>query len=220
MKFNIKLKNIKSVEEIEGYWKKEDYIKLLELFGLPKANEVPEAELFDMLALAISDYEPSEAAVIVLTYKLENDLNENQIENLSHEMLADKIVEEFPEIHLHYAIYNVNQLLYKAYNGKFPNTIASVIDIELTFKDKVTITKEIALRTMSEIFSEKCLIKRLFSEKLEANEEFEEANGIIWDLKSLGENSYQIITSDYWISNEDFQLEEFSGELSEEEIEH
>jgi hypothetical protein len=49
--------------------------------------------------MAISDYEPHEAAAIVLDYKLE-ELNEGQIEQISHNMLIDKVCEEYPEIHM------------------------------------------------------------------------------------------------------------------------
>ena len=40
--------------------------------------------------MAISDYEPEEAASIVLEYKLSHYLNANQIEQISNEMLEDK----------------------------------------------------------------------------------------------------------------------------------
>ena len=112
MNFTIKLKKIKTIEKIEGYWKNTDYINLLELFDFSDATSIPEAELFDMLSMAISDYEPDEAAEIVLTYKLNSVLKEGQIKNLSHEMLVDKVAEEYPNISLHYPLFNINQLLY------------------------------------------------------------------------------------------------------------
>ncbi|RMA58077.1 hypothetical protein [Ulvibacter antarcticus] len=220
MNFTIKLKKIKSIEVIEGYWKNEDYINLLELFDYTEANKVPELELFDMLSMAISDFEPNEAATIVLSYKLKNVLKESQIANLSHEMLIDKIAEEYPDISLHYPLFNINQLLYQTYNGKFPKTLASVIDIELIFEEKINITKEIVLRSISDLLSAKSLMKRLFNDQLDSEKEFDDAESIIWELKSVDENLYQIITSDYWLNNEDFERDEFSGELSEEEINH
>ena len=82
MNFTIKLQKIKKIEKIEGYWKKEDYVNLLELFDYSDAQDVPESELWDMLSMAISDFEPEEAAEIVLTYKLKNVLKGGQIKNL------------------------------------------------------------------------------------------------------------------------------------------
>ncbi len=220
MKFTIKLKKIKTIEKIEGYWKKEDYINLLELFDYPDAKSVPESDLFEMLSMAISDFEPDEAAEIVLTYKLKGILKEGQIKNLSHEMLEDKIAEEYPDISLHYPLFNINQLLYEAYNGKFPKTLASVIDFELSFASNLKITKEIVLRTLSDLLSEKSLLKRLFDEQLDSEKELNDAESIIWELKPIDENNYQLISSDYWLNKEDFEKEAHSGELKDEEISH
>ena len=220
MKFTIKLKKIRTINKIEGYWKKEDFINLLEFFDYSDAASIPEAELFDMLSMAISDFEPDEAAEIVLKYKLKSVLKEGQIKNLSQEMLEDKVAEEYPNISLHYPLFNINQLLYEAYNGKFPNTLASVIEIELTFASNLDITKEIVIRTISDLLSKKSLLKRLFNEQLDSEKELNDAEDIIWDLKPMGENTYQIISSDYWLNDEDFEKEEYSGELSEDEITH
>lgn len=217
MNFTIKLKGIKTIEKIEGYWKKEDYINLLELLDYPDAKNIPEGELFNMLLMAISDFEPAEAAKIILSYKLSTILNEGQIDNLSYEMLEDKIAEEYPNISLHYPLFNINKLLYDAFNGKFPKTEASIIDIELSFTDNnVNITKEIALRSISELLSENSLLKRLFNEQFDSEEEFKDAEGIIWELKPTGENNYQLISSNYWIKQEDFELEEYTGVLADE----
>lgn len=220
MKFTIRLKKIKSIEKIEGYWKKEDYINLLEMFGYPDASSVPEKELLEMLSMAVSDYEPNEAAEIVLNYKLNGVLREGQIKNLSHEMLEDRVSEEYSDISLHYPLFNINQFLYEAYNGKFPKTLATVIDFELSFKAVIEITKEIVLRTLSDMLSDKCLLKRLFNEQLDSENELKDAKSIIWELKPTGENLYQLITSDYWINEDDLAMDEFSGELGEEEVNH
>ncbi len=220
MNFTIQLINIKSIDKIDGYWNNEDYINLLELFDFPDAKSIPEAELFDMLSMAISDFEPDEAAEVVLTYKLSSILKEGQIKNLSNEMLEDNIAEEYPDISLHFPLFNINQLLHDAYNGKFPRTLASVIDFELSFKNKIEITKEVVLRTISDLLSEKSLLKRLFNEQLDSDQELTDAESIIWELKSTGENTYRLITSDYWLNNEDFEMDEFSGVLREEEINH
>ena len=220
MNFTIIIRKIRSIEKIDGSWTSEDYINLLELFDYPDAANVPETELFDMLSMAISDYEPDEAAEVILKYKLCNTLNDGQIKNLSHEMLEDKVSEEYPDISLHYQLFNINQLLHEAYNGKFPRTLASVIDFELFFKNKIEITKEVVLRTMSDLLSEKSLLKRLFNTQLDSEKELKDAESIIWELKPIGENNYQLITSDYWLNHEDFEKEEFSGVLREDEINH
>ncbi len=220
MNFTIKVLKINSIDKIEGSWTSEDYRNLLELFDYPDSKDVPEGELFDMLSMAISDFEPDEAAEIVLKYKVAEILSEGQIQNLSHEMMEDKVSEEYPDISMHYPLFNINQLLHDAYNGKFPRTLASVIEFELDFKGQIEVTKEIVLRTMSDLLSEKSLLKRLFDEQLDSSEELKDAKSIVWELDKTGENSYRLITSDYWINREDFEFQEFSGVLRDEEIEH
>ena len=220
MDFTIRLKKLNTIHKIEGYWKKEDYIHLLELFDFDDAKSLPENELFEMLSMAITDFEPEEAAAVILSYKLKEVLTEGQIKNLSHEMLEDKVAEEYPNIALHYALFNINQLLYEVYNGKFPKTKASLVDIELVLEEEINITKEIVLRTLSDLLSETSLLKRLFKEMLDSLNELLEAESIIWELMSTGKNNYQLISSDYWLNNEDFEKDEFSGTLKEEEITH
>lgn len=220
MNFTIGLKNIRYIEKIEGYWKNEDYRKLLELFDFADAKDTPDTELYDMLLMAITDFEPDEAAEIILTYKLDTVLNKGQLKNLSHEMLEDKVAEEHADISLHYPLFNINRLLYEAYNGKFPKTLASVIDFELNFGGEIAVTKEIVLRTLSDLLSERSLLKRLFDEQLDSEIELKDAEYIIWELRPLGEHAFQLITSDYWINKEDFEKDQHKGELGEEELSH
>ncbi|MBT8324096.1 MAG: hypothetical protein HKN99_07805 [Winogradskyella sp.] len=220
MNFKIKLHHIRSVDKIESYWTKEDYIKLLELFDYTDAQNLPESELIEMLFMAITDFEPEEASEILLNYKLKDVLKEGQIKSLSHEMLTDKVAEEYPNIALHYPLFNINQLLYAAYNGKFPKTLASIIDIELHTDQEITVTKEIILRTISDLLSEKSLLKRLFNDQLDAETELKDAESIIWELTTTGDHTYQLISSDYWLNKEDFEIDEFKGILKEEEISH
>ena len=137
MKFTITINKITSVPRLEGYWTSSDYRHLLELFDYDDAKSLPENELWEMLALAISDFEPHEAAEIVLEYKLQDALTTGQIKNLAQEMQTDKVAEEYQDMRLHYPLFNINQLLYDAYNGKFPQTKASVLEVELVLEDKV-----------------------------------------------------------------------------------
>ena len=220
MNFTIRLNKIKSIDKIEEAWTIEDYINLLELFEYSDAKSIPETDLFDMLAMAMSDFEPEEAAEVVLKYKLGDTLKSGQIKNLSQEILEDKVAEEYPDIAFHYPLFNINQLLHDCYNGKFPRTLASVIEIELFFKGEIDVTKEIIIRSLSDLLSEKSLLKRLFNQQLDSSKELKDADSIVWELKLIGENTYRIITSEYWLNREDIEIEEFSGTLREDEINH
>jgi hypothetical protein len=214
MKYAIKIHKISTVEELENYWNLKDYKELLDRFDFPNAESTNINELRELLFMAITDYEPNEAAAIVLEYKLSNHLNEGQIEQLSHEMLLDKISEEYPEINLHKDLFNINQLLYKAYNGKFHNTKATVVDFEISPLQNAdaTITKEIVLKCFAKNLDNHTVVLRLFGDQVNAVDSFEEANDVIWELEKKDTN-YKMTTSDYWMSKDEFLNEEFEATI-------
>lgn len=223
MKFNIIIKNVATIEEIPNYWQDQDYINLLEKFDFPDADGVKPENLKDMLNMAITDFEPNEAAAILLNYKLSERLNEGQIGQISNDMLLDKVSEEYPEIDLHYDLFNINQLLYKAYNGKFPNAKATVVDFSMIPVEDLDkeITSEMVLKSFSSAISGGNVMKRLFDEKMTTDLAFDEAEAVVWELNKNDETNFTLITSEYWLKKEELVLSEFEGDclLSVEEEE-
>ena len=207
MKYHIIINSVKAVESLKDAWSKDDYLALLEKFELEGESSSSFKELEELLFLAISEYETNEAAAIILEYRLSDYLNENQIDQVSHEMLQDKISEEYPDISLHQELFNINQLLYKAYNGTFPNAKATIIEFEIS-PDK-DVSKEIILKAFDKTLAEGNVIKRLFGNQLAGKEAFDEAESIIWDLTATGNSSYTLTTSEYWMSRDEFKDAEF-----------
>jgi len=223
--YKIQIKKIDTVEEIPGYWTTENYIELLEKFAYPDAGAADKDSLEELLFMAITDYEEREAAVILMEYLLADDLSEGQIQQLSNEMLSDKICEEYPVIELHSRLYAINQLLYKAYNGKFPNAKATLIECSFEVTDQaeapVKLTKESALKLFSTGLSDRNIIKRLFDAPMNQNAAFPESEGILWDFESSDGIHYTISTSENWIKKDDFLAFEFEGALEEvKEVSH
>ena len=214
MKYAIKIHKISTVDTLENAWNVEDFKALLEKFDFPNEESNDLQELQELLFMAIADFEPHEAAAIVLDYKLSNNLNEGQIDSISYEMLVDKISEEYPKINLHKQLFNVNQLLHKAYNGKFPNTKATLVEFEITplLNSPKEITKEIVLKCFAKNLDSHNVVIRLFGSQLNAEEEFDEANDVIWDLEK-NENTYRLTTSDYWMSKDEFLNEEIDCKI-------
>ena len=206
MKYLVKIHDVKSTDELEGAWNNDDFKELLARFEYPDAEQLKPAELKEYLFMAISDFEPSEAAAILLDYKLSDDLAEGQIDNLSHEMLRAKVCENYTEIELHQDLFKINQLLYKAYNGKFPQAMASIVQFEIRDEQNDTeeITKETALKAISYGLSENNLINRLLNDQIEGRTSFPEAEGIVWDLQNKGNHVYSITTSEKWLTKTDF----------------
>jgi hypothetical protein len=215
MKVKVSIQDLKTVNEFDFYWKNEDYIKLLDEFDFPGADKSKPEDLVELLFMAISDFEPDEAARILLNYKLGEELNEGQIQTISHEMLKDKVAEEYREPALHLDLFCINQLLFKAYNGKFPNTEASIIDLEVipSKSDEKELNKEILIKALSAGLKDNNLIKRLFEEQLIGNEEFTDAAKTIWRVEHPSGNTYRLFTSNYWIAREDISSGEYEAEI-------
>ena len=206
MKYLVKINDINSTDILEGAWGNDDYKELLARFEYPDAEQLKPAELKEYLFMAISDFEPNEAAAVLLDYKLSDILAQGQIDNLSHEMLRVKVFENYSEIDLHHDLFNINQLLYKAYNGKFPQGKVNIVQFEITGENNTTeeITKEIVLKALSYGLSKNNLLNRLFSDQLEGSAPFPEAEGIVWDLQNKGNNVYSITISEKWLTKTDF----------------
>jgi len=218
MKYHIKINSIKIVDEIKEYWTNEDYVQLLEKFNYPDAEDSNTENLRELLFMAISDFEPGEAAIIVLDYKLANHLNPGQIEQISNDMLIDTVCEEYPEMELQSTLFHINQLLFKAYNGKFPSASATIIDCSITPLDKntdVQLTKEMVLRLFNEGLSDRNIIKRLFEEQMNQRADFPEAENIIWDLKTSDNINFKMTTAENLLKKEEVAFTEFDGSVEE-----
>ena len=217
MNYQVVIENIDTVNEVEGYWSDEDFVQLLEKFNYPDGATAEKSSLPELLEMAISDYEPNEAAEIVLKYKLGEELNAGQIEQISHNMLIDKVCEEYPEIHMQGTLFHVNQLLFKAYNGKFPNAKASIVHFSITPADGAPqkLTAENVLKLLNNGLSDRNLIKRLFETQISQNIPFPEAGGIVWELTTEDDVNYNLITSENWINKEDITEYEFESVLEE-----
>ncbi|MDA3835757.1 MAG: hypothetical protein PF495_20485 [Spirochaetales bacterium] len=216
MQFIVKINEVKNTDELEGAWSLDDFRALMQRFEVPDAASVSDDEVKDFLFMAINEFEPREAAREVLDYKLADHLNEGQIENLSHEMLEDKMAEKYTDIDLHKPLFEVNQLLYKAYNGKFPHIQVNVIDFEMESKDEteVEISKELVLKALVHGLSDNNLLLRLFGDHLEGKIPFPEAEGIVWVLNEKGEGRYEMITSEKWLTKDEVEKTEFECDVT------
>jgi hypothetical protein len=219
MKYKIEIEDVQTVDEIREYWTNEDYIQLLDKFNYPDAQDSSKENLRELLLMAITDFEPSEAAKLILNYKLGDHLSEGQMDQISNDMLLDTVCEEYPEMELQCPLFHINQLLFKAYNGKFPSSSATIIDCSITPLDnaETDLSKEMILRLFNDGLSDRNIVKRLFEEQMEGNAEFPEAENVIWDLQTSDNQHYRIITSGNLIKKEELISSEWVGEIEESE---
>ena len=216
MKYQITINRANTVDEIEEYWTNDDYVKLLAKFDYPDADGSDRATLKELLFMAISDFEPKDAAVIMLEYKLAEDLNDGQIHQISNDMLLDKVCEEYPEIRLHSTLFHINQLLFKAYNGKFPNAKATVLECSFELiegENENALTKENILKLLNNGLSDSNLIKRLFDHAMNENAPFPEAEDVLWEVTTTDNVNFKITTSEYWLSKDDVNSSQYEAVL-------
>ncbi|WP_124979702.1 hypothetical protein [Nonlabens xiamenensis] len=219
MKYKVRLDNIKSIDEIPDRWTRDDFIQLLEVYELGDPGEASDDEVRELLFMAIKEYDPQEAAALLLQFRLGNQLNDGQIEQISNDMLKENVAEHYSDISFHARLFDINVLLYKAYNGKFPHAKASVIhlDIQPHHDSSVVIDEAIALRAVAPLIDEHATFKRLFKDQLVGEKAFEEASDIIWYFRALDNHQYELITSDYWINKADFTTDEADVNVSVED---
>lgn len=224
--FTVEKLKFVSIQELPNSWNNQNYLDLLDLMDYGDTSELGPEELKEICLMSLTDNDPEDAAKILLEYVFKGRLTKGQIDNLSNEMLDEKIWEEYADLALHEEFFNVNQLLYEAYNGKFPQPEAVKFKVKITDIDNegFSILKNFPeaplLRLLVSGMPENTLIFRLFEEQV-AGEEFKDAKDIIWQLKidSVSENErlVEVISSSYWFH--DFKyITSFEGKTHADEI--
>jgi hypothetical protein len=195
MNVQVKIINIKTVNEFGFYWTNNDFVQLLDKMNLPDADKLKPEELKDLLYMAITDFEPNEAAEIILTYKLEDALTPGQIQTIAHDMTDEKVAEQYADPSFHYDL--------------------SIIQIEMIALDgkNVDVNKEILTKALYESLSDRSIIKRLYEDQMEGKVAFGDADKILWLYNIKENNTYEIITSRYWIDKEDIQNGEYEATI-------
>jgi len=209
-KFAVEVLSFTTIQELPGSWTNEDYKALLVKMDYENPDEIQASELKEMCFMSITDFEPAEAAKIVLEYLIEDELTDGQIENLSHQMLTEKLWEENPKLDLHISFFKATQLLYEAYNGKFPRAEAVRLQLKITAENTESLSifdqnpNAPVVRILSQGMSDHNLVNRLFGDQLEGTN-FEEADSIIWQLETIEKKSnevtFDIVSSTYWLDD-------------------
>ncbi|WP_299215068.1 hypothetical protein [uncultured Dokdonia sp.] len=224
--FNVDITKFKTIHELQNAWTDQKYIALLDQMEYGDTSEIAPSDLKEMCMMALTDNEPDEAAKIMLDYVFGDRLNEGQKNNLSHEMIEEKIWEEYADLSMHEEFFNVGQFLYQAYNGKFPHPEAVQFQVTITAKNANELAvfegenEAAILRLLIKGMPVNTLIHRLFKEELEG-ETFTEAKDIIWQIRKIGSEgntiTFEVISSLYWFHDLKF-IESFEATTHKDEI--
>ncbi|HAV14520.1 MAG TPA: hypothetical protein DCX06_13670 [Opitutae bacterium] len=215
MNVHLKIQSFETLDSIPDFWTLRDYHAILERCDIDDFAQMSFPEAEEMLFMALTDMEPDEAAKIILNYKLSDTLRAGQIEQMSHEMLEDCLPEEHPDISLHYCLFNINELLNRAFKNQFPEATATRIRFQLKV-DGITQalpSKELILQAFALCFTEGQIITRLYEEQLAGQLAFPESESILWQLHAHKDHEYSILTSRYWIEREDFSTLAADGKI-------
>jgi hypothetical protein len=220
--YTVEILGFDTINTLPNGWNHQNFKELLDVLDFGDTASLQPSEMKEMAKLALTENEPNEAAKILLDYIFETRLNENQKYNLSHEMIAEKMWKEYPEIAIHEDFFNIGQLLYEAYNGKFPRAEAAQFRLKVSAKKNTdlaifqTQTEANILRIVAQGMPPNTLLKRLFKDQLDGSE-FEEAPHIIWQLKAeeKAEKSiiFNVISSLYWFQDLKF-VNEFEADIT------
>lgn len=215
MNVHLKIKGFETLDSIPDSWSLEDYRALLERCEVDDTKQLSLVEAEEMLFMALTDMDADEAARIILEYKFSDQLRAGQIEQMSHEMLEDCLPEEHADISLHHCLFNIYELLNRAFDNKFPEAKATRIKFQLKIDagPSITPSKETLLRALALCFTDGQIITRLYGDQLLGKVAFPEAESILWQVESHGDSEYSIVTSRYWIEREDFSCLSESGNI-------
>lgn len=206
IKYSVSIQSKATLTELPEAWTKQDFRAILDELGF--SEEIVDSDLIDMTFMAIADQKPEESAKVLLKYRLSEQLNDGQIEQLSHEMQEDKISEEYPDIFLQKELFNVNQLLFKAFNGSFPNAKAIKLTMNLHLEpvelmEEENLVNELILHSLVPALGDHAAISRLYGEELKGEKRFTDADGIIWkkSIEKQADGSFVIhlFSSEFWL---------------------
>jgi len=226
--YKVSIINFDSILELPDYWDNQKYRDILGVMDYGDISEISNAELKEMCYMSIADNEPEEAARLILGYVFNERLNEGQIDNLSNEMREEKMWEEYAEIGYHEDFFNTGQILYDAFNGKFPQPEAVEFEVNITsdkLKDLLIdnkISEAALIRLLASGMPENTLINRLFTEHLSSTT-FNEAVNIIWQSSTEVQSDttvlVKVISSKYFFQDLKY-VESFEGKThNDEEVE-
>lgn len=209
-KYQAEILELKEVHELPDSWTPVDFLNLLKLLDYEDADSIPQDELKEMAAMALSDLEPEEAAVKVLELRLGDKLNKGQRQNLSEELKDERLWEEYAEISFHEELFNVASILYQAFPKKYHEPDIVMIKVKVK---AINVSSEVNLKTPTASFISRLLcdgmdehnaIFRLFDDNI-ASDSFPESEHIIWKFSEEGfmqedrSNVLTVYTSWNWV---------------------
>lgn len=222
-KFTAQVIDFKPVNEIPGAWSTDHYKKLLAGIGMDDGlTDLSDKEIKELCYMSLNELDHADAAKVVLTYLFsDEELSEGKIEQLSHDLVDEKMWEQFSDLLFHHRLFNAYSILRSAYNGIFVEPTGAQLTLKVIAEeaDDLTIfdhdSKASLVRLLSQGMDENVTLNRLYSDQI-AGDEFPEAEGIIWLLEELSSENdsrtFLITSSSFWLDDLK-ELAQFDAEI-------
>ncbi len=230
-KFNVAIFSFEKISQTEGAWSADDYKQLLALMEFEDDLEsISDNDLKEMCMMSLNDFEAETAAKYVLTHLMDDELPDGKIDQTAHDMVEDKLWEEFADPSFHKRFFDAYGLLREAFNGTFaaPTGVTFQATVSAQQKDDFDLFKptiEPALtRLLAAGIAENAILNRLYAEKIKGDH-FPEAENILWQVKEVSksakEATYEIMSSELWFGDledvESFDAVTHADAIKEEE---
>ena len=207
--FNVEILSFLKISETKNAWMADDYKALLSMMDMheDELGGMSESELKEMCLMSLNDFEHHESAKFLLTHIFKDEITEGKIDQLSHQMIENKLWEEHADSAYHRSLFNAYGLLREAYNGIFkePTGVKFTVKITANKNDSFEIFDSslhaVIVRLLANGLNEAAILNRLYEEQIKGDS-FPAAKNILWILKELSiteeERQYEITSSDLW----------------------
>ena len=207
--FKVDILSFVKISEIENVWTADDYRALLSMMDIAEdeLDGMNDSDLREMCLMSLNDFEHHESANFLLTHIFKDEITEGKIDQLSHQMIENKLWEEHADSAYHWNLFNAYGLLRKAYNGIFkePTGVKFTVKISTNTKELFEIFDSslhaVIVRLLANGLNETAILNRLYEEQI-SGDNFPEAKNILWLLKEISitekERQYEITSSELW----------------------
>jgi len=206
--FRLEVLGFSILEEIEGSWTEADFKQLSASLELDDLTGLNAAEQREMCLLGLGDLKPAAAAELLLQLRLGDSLSKGQIQNASHEMLDEKLWEEYADMPLHERFFHVGSLLYQAFPQSVPKPDAVEVRVKVSAADPAGVRllgaplhESMLVRLLADGMPDSAPLNRMFGDSV-GGKPFPEAESIVWICSNgpLEGSSleFQVIGSGYW----------------------
>jgi len=207
--FHVQVLNFSNLVEIDGAWTKGDFTALLEQMEFGDQSGLSEADRRDMCLMSLHDLDPDDAAYLVLKHVIGDALREGQLRNMAHEMLEEKLWEDYVDPACHERLFNVGSLLHAAVPRVFLKPDAARVRLVvtcLTPASRELLSTEpnesFLVRLLADGMDDQSVLYRMYGDQLRGKS-FPDADKIVWIVRAEAASSdvwsVEVISSGYWL---------------------